>query len=352
MKIDFSSANILVSRTDRLGDVLLATPVLARLRQFYPKAKISFLVKKAWVPILQFGSEIQIIECDPLESLSERLKEKKFDVAIVLRDEKEVSKAVHEARIPYRVGPYSSLHSFFRFNRGKFQKRSRCKMHEAEYNLALLKKIGVPFSGVAKNTDDLPRSWIKYGVAAQHSIQGWMQHHGLKPGHFYCMHPGSSGSARYLSTEAMIQLVNELLQGGNSVVLTGGAHEAALLNEIAHASATAEKKAILFGGEDPRSLDELAELYRNAKTVIAHGTGPIHLAAAVGTPAYAIFSPLQVLSERRWGPLVGTRKVWTPDVNCPEKYRCRGIKCGYYDCMSRFDVELEIKKIEQLKTMS
>ena len=107
---------ILVTRTDRLGDVLLATPVLKRIREFYPEAKLSFLVQKAWMPVLQYGEEVELIAYDPQESavaLGERLKKEKFDSVVILRDEKKVTQAVFRAGIPNRVGPYSSLRSFF-----------------------------------------------------------------------------------------------------------------------------------------------------------------------------------------------------------------------------------------------
>ncbi len=62
---------ILVTRTDRLGDVILATPVLKELRRLYPEAKLSFLVQKAWTPILQLGPDVELIEYDPSMSANE-----------------------------------------------------------------------------------------------------------------------------------------------------------------------------------------------------------------------------------------------------------------------------------------
>jgi len=73
------------------------------------------------------------------------------------------------------------------------------------------------------------------------------------------------------------------------------------------------------------------------------------LAAAVGTPVLAIFPPIFVLSEKRWGPLIPRRSVWVPPgVACPALYRCIGEKCEYYDCMDRFRVSDAIARLETI----
>ena len=336
---------VLVTRTDRLGDVLLATPVLKRILEVTPQAQVTFLVQKQWMPVLQFGDRVQLMEYrhdENVKDLSARLEREKFDAAVVIRDEKKISQAVFQAGIPTRVGPISTLRSILFFNRGKFQKRSQCIMHEAEYNLSLLTKIGIPFEGVADQPRDLPRSWVQMSTEAAARVSHWLEAQALTEKSFVCVHPGSSGSARYVSEEALILLMKQILQHGKKVVLTGGPHERELLLRYQKAVPS----VILF---DLVGLDDLAELYRKSASVVAHGTGPLHLAAAVDAPVMAIFPPLFVLSEKRWGPLTSQRVVWVPpQVNCPEKYRCRGPKCAYYDCMGRFDAQTAIQHIENL----
>ncbi len=344
---------ILVTRTDRLGDVLLATPVLRRIRDHFPEARIFFLVQKQWMPILQFGEEVELVEYRPEETpevLATRISALQCDAAIVLRDEATVSRAVKLAGIQFRVGPYSTLRSFFNFNRGRLQRRSRCQMHEAEYNLALLTRVGLPRVTPAKTANELPRSWVQYSPKADTTVQSWLASQGLMAGAYLCFHPGSSGSARYLSKDTMIEFLRKMTKGKTPVVLTGGPQELSLLNELKMSLSESEGtgRLIIFGQEQARSLDELAALYRHSKGVVAHGTGPLHLAAAVGAPVYAIFPPLFVLSEKRWGPLTSKRVVWTPHVPCPEKFQCRGVKCRYYDCMNLFESDVAIIKMEQL----
>jgi ADP-heptose:LPS heptosyltransferase len=331
---------ILVTRTDRLGDVILATPVLRRVHQLYPDARIDFLVRKEWTPVLRFPAPFRTMVYDPdapVEETVRMLREEQYDVAFVLRDEPSITRAVSRARIPLRVGPYSSLRSFFHFNRGKLQRRSRCLKHEASYNLDLI-------GGTEGSSDELPRAWVETSEAAKNSAQRYLAKRGLLPSGFVVIHPGSSGSARYVKQEALQALASALLKKGVPVLVSGGPAEGTLIETFR----SKVPGVILLGGDAGIGLDGLAEVMRQAKTVVAHGTGPLHLAAAVGTPVMAIFPPLFVLSEKRWGPLVKPSSVWVPEVSCPEKFRCAGPKCPVYDCMDLFDVNSAMRTLETL----
>ncbi|NDG84428.1 MAG: hypothetical protein EBX52_05235, partial [Proteobacteria bacterium] len=168
---------ILVTRTDRLGDVLLATPVLRHLKETRPDAEIHFLVRKEWMPVLAYGDSVRLLEFDPGESpsvLSLRLRRIGFDEAYVLKDDRVVSRAVKKAGIPFRSGPYSSLRSFFCFNHGRLQRRSRCIMHEAEYNLDL-----VSHWTPAREPERLPRSWVATVPGAAAGAHGFLEKNGL-----------------------------------------------------------------------------------------------------------------------------------------------------------------------------
>lgn len=335
-------ARILVTRTDRLGDVILATPVLRELKIRFPEAKISFLVQKAWTQILEYGDAVEIIPFDPSlseEALSLLLKDREFDRVYVLHDQQRVTRAVKLARIPERVGPYSTLRSFFSFNYGRFQKRSRCKLHEAEYNLDLVHPQ-LP----AEKPDALPRAWVETSPASKARAKEFLETNNLHQRKFVVIHPGSSGSARYVKIEVLYALAKKLLQAGFSVCVSGGPSEVELL----HLFKVRVPNVHLLGGDSTLGLGGMAEVYRHAKAVVAHGTGPLHLAAAVDTPTLAIFPPIFVLSEKRWGPLSSKREVWVPPVPCPAKYRCHGPRCFYYDCMDLFNAELGLELLEKV----
>ena len=60
------------------------------------------------------------------------------------------------------------------------------------------------------------------------------------------------------------------------------------------------------------SLPELAALYARASVVVANSTGPLHLAAALGTPVVGIYPQLTAMSPARWGPYTDTKRVLCP----------------------------------------
>ena len=213
-------------------------------------------------------------------------------------------------------------------------------MHESEYNLDLV----VP-KIPAKEIDQLPRSWVQTSAEAKRLSLSFLKAQGLVEKSFVVIHPGSSGSARYVKQSTLHAVARRLLTKGMPVVVSGGPGEDAILDQF-----LCEVPGItILGKENAIGLDGMAEVYGRAKAVIAHGTGPLHLAAAVGTPTVAIFSPIFVLSEKRWGPLVTPRFVWTPPgVKCPAIYRCIGEKCEYYDCMDRFTVSDALNALERL----
>ena len=60
-------------------------------------------------------------------------------------------------------------------------------------------------------------------------------------------------------------------------------------------------------------MKELAALLSKAKLFLGNSTGPIHIAAAVGTFVVGLYSPVKVESPLRWGPLTDKKKIFVPD---------------------------------------
>src|SRR4051794_14716214 len=143
-----NTLRILVVRPDRLGDVILSTPVFEVIKRHYPKSHLTALVRKNVIPILKgLPSVDHFIEYDPENKhrgikgffrLYSDIRRRHFRFAIVLQSNWKIAFAIFLARVRYRVGPLSKVHSFLFFNRGLRQRRSQVEMHESDYNLQLL----------------------------------------------------------------------------------------------------------------------------------------------------------------------------------------------------------------------
>ncbi|MEW6335105.1 MAG: glycosyltransferase family 9 protein [Thermodesulfobacteriota bacterium] len=113
---------------------------------------------------------------------------------------------------------------------------------------------------------------------------------------------------------------------GVGVVLTGG--EAGPLERI---RARMQHAAANLGGRT--TLRELAALYRAADLVVSTDSGPMHLAAAVGTPVVALFGPTD---PARTGPYGPGHRIIRRDLDCSPCFRKH---CSAPRCMTDISVE-------------
>lgn len=305
----------LIVRTDRLGDVLLTTPVASALRAHAPQAHIAFLVRPYTAPLLQHNPDIDEIIEDrggPVRRLIERLEQGCFDVAIVAYPRWRTVWSVWRAGIPKRIGPASKLYCAL-LNERLWQRRSEGRRHEADYNLELLKPMGVPvrrFPAKFVLTDDEKRQARRFLESMRISFR--------KP--VVILHPGSGGSAARWPLASFMELGDRLLEGGADVVVTGGPgedYQSTMIDRM--------RRTPAFVAAGSVSVRELAALFACANLVVSNSTGPLHIAVALEAPTVSIYSPVAACHPRRWGPYPAYvegnqrhRVVLAPDNGLPE----------------------------------
>ncbi|MCM0605431.1 MAG: glycosyltransferase family 9 protein [Xanthomonadaceae bacterium] len=321
---------ILVVRPDRLGDVVLSLPALTALKSQHPNAQITFAVQ-SWIAE---GLESQLKGIEILKiphgrrEWRELIQSKHFDAAVVLQSKLGITLGIWRAGIPLRVGPVSKLHTWFLFNERIRQNRSRVEKHEAEYNLELMKPLGVEALEAI-----LPK--FTPSAEAKFSVNKWKENNDILS-RYVVIHPGMGGSAENWPVAQYQKLVRDLTDVGVKVVLSYGGNELKLVNKIKGST-----NAIIFGEQDPRSLSELGALFTGAQCVVAPSTGPLHWATLFGVPVVSFYPTIRVQSAKRWGPLVSLDKktVFVPDVTCRAIYRCNGAKCPDYPCMQKIPAQ-------------
>jgi ADP-heptose:LPS heptosyltransferase len=89
----------------------------------------------------------------------------------------------------------------------------------------------------------------------------------------------------------------------------------------------------IFSGK--MTLPELASVLANANLFIGGSTGPLHIAAAVGTPVIGLYGPIYSTTADRWGPCGPGHRVFKPDVPV---CRCKVGKCTLGNCLERISV--------------
>ena len=279
--------------------MILALPLIGSLSIRYPECSIDILASDYAAPVLQNMKVInQVIDIDNAllrsdnayrQTLTNKLAENKYKVAVVLYPDRYISRILYRAGIPNRIGTARRFHSVY-FNRHIFHSRKANKKHESEYNLDFLEffKPG--------ETILIPRINIDEGIVTK----------------FIVLHPGSGGSADRWPLGHFLELCYILIRKKYSIAITGSVSER---DDILRMS---EKMNIevnnLAGKTDIRTL---AAIISMAEIVVANSTGPLHLAAAVGTSVVGLYPGNRAMSPVRWGPLGENHTVILPPEGDP-----------------------------------
>ncbi len=341
---------ILVVRPDRIGDVVLSTPVLEALRHHYPDCDLQMLVRDAVVPVVQHSpylTKLFIYRPDSTHAgfggfwrLVRQIQLEQFDIAITLQVSFRVTVALAIAGIRYRVGPYSKWYSYLAFNRGSRQSRSAVEMHETDYNLMLLRKLGI------RTPSRKFEPSITVDADAKERMRVVVRELGIADGaSFVTIHPGMGGSALNWSEGYYVDLIARLATRGVHVVVTGGIHEKTLVERVVAAAKQRNSELpihVFLGANSPSGLSDMIALLSLAQVMVAPSTGPLHIAAALGKRTVSFYAPIKVQSAIRWGPYAADESkhiVLVPDALCGQDFKCAGRKCHFYFCMERLGVD-------------
>jgi ADP-heptose:LPS heptosyltransferase len=286
---------ILTVRNDRLGDLILALPTLAALRRQFPDARLGIVVAPATSALFDLYPDSIDVWPDGEESRG-RLRSDRPDAMLFLFPDRQWAKAAHRARVPERIGTLYRLHAWQFNRRVKVHRRHRGR-HEALCNL----RTAEPLIG----TPQLVPPCLAVSQATRTDAGRLLSERGLAPeGPYVVVHPGSRGSAWHWPESHYTEVTEELSQAGIRVVVTGSDTEADLCRRVAGRAAVS-----LAGRTD---LPLLGAVLSQARLVVVGSTGPMHLAAALGTPVVALFSPRPSHAPDRWGPLGDGHTVLLP----------------------------------------
>lgn len=312
---------ILISRTDKLGDLILALPFIESVKRRHPDCRVDVMASLYASPILENNPQVDGIvrvQSDQLLSnrgyrreLQQKLSAGKYKVAVMLFPERHISRMVYNVGLPNRIGTAGRFHSIL-YNHRLLHSRKANKKHESEYNLDFLKYFGEGTT-VTQPTVFLTEREVQ---AAERMLQ---RKEVNSP--FVAVHPGSGGSAESWPMNRFVDLYADLKSKGIEVLFTGSQPERREIEEIAQ-----ERQIELTSVMGDTDLRMLAAVLSRATVTVANSTGPLHLAVAVGTPVVGLYPARRIMSPVRWGPLGSGHKIIVPSINectCPtDNCRC------------------------------
>jgi len=288
---------LLVVRADRMGDVVITTPVFPAIKHQFPKIHLAVLVDRAYGAFIEgnpYVDELLVYDKQGTEkslwgayTFIRRLEAKTFDAAILFHPRNRMSWTAFLAHIPIRVGyrakNFALLTHSIPYNKPAGEK------HEAEYNFELLRLLGIqeprvkepfiPFCDVYRDKlDVLLDTRMKYVV----------------------FNPSASTPSKIWPAAYFAQVADYIYEKHQATPVMIGSK-----SDLPFSQAMSQKmksRAIDLTGK--LDVGSLAWLFRRARLFVSNDTGPVHVAAAVNTPVVSIFlRNLPGLGPTRWRPL-------------------------------------------------
>ncbi len=309
---------ILIVRTDRLGDVVLSTPLIRALRQTFPDAFIGAMVQPYARDVLLHNPHLnEILVDDPTGEHAgqtgfwrqvKAVCSRRFDTALLLLPTERMAWMLFFAGIPRRIGVGTKFYGVLTFMGGVSRKKYNPLRHEADYCLDLGRKIGVRSNDLSTEVFLTPEE-RKRGLEI-------LRQHGIGPRDTVVgLHIGNGNSAPNWNAARYGQLATQItsrLPDTIKIVYTDGKDVPPL-----------PSGARIVDLRGKLTLRELMSVISHYRLLFSSSTGPMHIAAALRVATVSLFCPLTACSPKLWGPQGNDAHIMLPPADYCSN-RCPG----------------------------
>lgn len=348
---------ILLLRPDHLGDALLTMPAVEALRRQRPQAELHALASPPAARVLERLPSLNSVEALDFPGFSRRrqqggfapwglalqtarqLRHYRFSAALVLRpDHWWGAMVAWMAGIPQRVGFATPETAPFLTHTPLLQRE-----HALQRNLRL----------VAALTRAGPAASVEYRfpltAADREAARSVLRQAGVADGADYVViHPGTGARLKHWESERWARVADHLAQAQKRyVVFSGSASEQELVRNIMQC--TRGPATSLVGKTD---VGQLAACYERASLVLGPDSGPLHLAAAVGTATVSLYGPADPVEFGPWGA-AERHVVLASPIGCRP---CRvldwdGDDNAWHPCLRDISVEQVLAAVRQVAAL-
>ncbi len=311
---------ILIIRFSSIGDIVLTTPVIRCLKEQLPGVKVHYLTKKGFKDILENNphlSKIHTIEKDVKEVLTELIKEN-FDYVIDLHNN------IRSAQVKMAIGKPSPTFNKLNFKKWllvNFKINTMPDVHLVDRYMYTVEQLGVKndFKGldyfipeqdvvdIAALPKTQQRGYIGFVIGAKHAT-------------------------KKLPVEKIINICKKLNQ---PIVLLGGKEDAENAKAIENAFG-----GLVYNACGKYNLNQSASLVKQAKKIITHDTGLMHIAAALKKEIISVWG--NTVPEFGFTPYLpgnNSKRVEVKNLPCRPCSKIGYEKCpeGHFKCMLMID---------------
>lgn len=362
---------ILLVKPSAVGDVIHTLPVLVKLRNRYPEARIDWLLTPSIAELI--GHHPALSNVIPFERnslarlgrswsavgdlvhLLRAIRRPRYDLVIDLHGQFRSALLVLATGAPVRIGfdgPGKDPRRGSERNLpGEAYRHGWTGAREGSW-LAYTHRIPIPtldvhaidrylwISDLLGLDSSPPDLRIPIPVPAEERVEELLQSHGLLDRPLAVLVPGTRWETKHWHVEGFAAVARHLLRTGRAVVLAGSASE----RERCDIVASMCPGACSLAGET--KLSELAALMRRAAVCVTNDSGSMHLAVALERPVVSIFGP----TDPVWiGPYRRPESVVRADLPCAPCY-LRQVKACRHDhaCMRQVSAEAVIARVEKV----
>ncbi len=309
-----NNMRILISRPDRLGDVVLSTPIPREIKKKYPSIFIAVLVRNYAKDIYLNNPNVDEIIIYPDENTSFKLADKLkfikkirsygFTHAIMLLPTERINWLLFLAGIKKRIGVGYKFYQFISNGKSVYRNKYIPLRHEADYCLDSIRKLEIETNNLdteifltEKEKDESLK--IKKSICENNEL-------------LIGINTTSGNSAPNMPVSEYKLLIKKILQlGGLKMAIT----DLIIPDEIRNLDNVVYLNE---GSELRKSIVNIAAL----DLLISASTGPMHIAAALKVKTLSLFCPLPACSPNLWGPKGNDSEIILPEenycqINCP-----------------------------------
>jgi heptosyltransferase III len=271
---------ILVIKLRAIGDVVLSTVVLKNLRQAFPKAVLDFLTEHPSKEVIYGNPNIDTVFGFNIKeesglSLIRKIRRQRYDLVIDLFGNPRSAIVAYcsgaQHRVGYRFGWRKHCYTIVVEPRGG-------EVHNIEFNLDALRAINVPV------TDRSP--FFPCSDEAKRFAEDFFRKEHLEGKFVVALNPGGGWYTKRWRAKSYAALGKRLQAEYNaSIIITWGPGEEKLAEEI---RSLMNGEALLTPNT---TLKELGAILGQCSLMVTNDSGPMHIAAAMGTPIVAIYGP-------------------------------------------------------------
>jgi ADP-heptose:LPS heptosyltransferase len=324
-------AKFLLIRFSSIGDIVLTTPVIRCLKKQVPDAEVHFLVKSAFLPVLEHNPYIDKIHvlAHSWELMIEELRTENYDYVIDLHHN------LKTLRVKQALKKKSF--SFFKLNIQKyiytaFKINLLPRVHIVDRYLKTVEPFGVKNDGAG----------LDYFIAGHEEIKKTDIPASHSAGYIACVIGGAHGTKRW-PVHKWKEFCGKM---DHPLILLGGKEDEKNGNEIA-----ATDPVKIYNACGKFRINESADLVRKSKLVVTNDTGLMHIAAAYRRPVISLWG--NTVPAFGMTPYYGDAPV-TGVIMQVSNLWCRPCskigykKCplGHFKCMEKIDAEELMRKVK------